>query len=129
MKANDTFYRNMTGNQLQAAFKEIEANLKYDDSTGMAVEKELIQNVANERGVILGNSFDAVKGYVEYATGSTRLQRSIEALKSEFYAAGEEYKTTQDKSLVTQISALTSAINILEEYEYDKRITNILDVL
>ncbi len=65
---NDSFYRSMTDNQLQAAFKEIEKNIEYDPSVGMLQEKKLIENVATERGIALGNSFDAVKGYVEFAT-------------------------------------------------------------
>lgn len=64
---NDTFYRSMTDNQLQATFKEIEKNLDFDsEDRGMQMEMKLLQNVAKERGIELGNSFDAVKGYVEF---------------------------------------------------------------
>lgn len=62
----DSFYRNMTDNQLQATYKEIEQSIKYDPSAGMIKEKEIIENVAAERGVTLGNKFDAVKGYIEF---------------------------------------------------------------
>lgn len=56
----------MSDNQLQATFKEIEKNIEFDDSEGMKLEMELIQNVALERGLKLGNSFNAVKGYIEF---------------------------------------------------------------
>lgn len=57
----------MTDNQLQAAHKEIKKNIKFDSSKGMIQEMELIQQVAKERGIELGNLFDAVKGYVEFS--------------------------------------------------------------
>ena len=63
----NSFYKSMTDNQLQAAYKEIEENIKFDSSKGMIQEMELIQQVAKERGIELGNSFDAVKGYVEFS--------------------------------------------------------------
>lgn len=75
--ANDSFYRTMTDNQLQATFKEIEQNIKFDASEGMIQEMELIKNVANERGIELGNSFDAVKGYVEFGTQKITTKRNI----------------------------------------------------
>ena len=68
--SNDTFYREMTDNQLQATFKEIKQNIKFDSSESMIHEKTLIENVAKERGIELGNSFDAVKGYVEFGSTS-----------------------------------------------------------
>ncbi len=64
--ANDTFYRGMTDNQLQAMNKEIEKNIEVDPTEGMIQEMELLRNVAKERGIELGNRFDAVRGYVEF---------------------------------------------------------------
>lgn len=58
-----------------------------------------------------------------------RLERTLEFLKAEFYAAGEEYKKTQDKALLNELHALTGAINEVEVFMYDKRITNIMDCL
>lgn len=68
---NDSFYKSMTDNQLQAAHKEIEKNLEFDSTKGMVQEMELIRQVAKERGVKLGNSFDATKGYLEFALKDT----------------------------------------------------------
>jgi len=62
----DSFYRSMTDNQLQATFKEIEKNVEFDPAAGMIQEMKLLQNVAKERGIILGNPFDSVKGYIEF---------------------------------------------------------------
>lgn len=62
----DTFYREMTNNQLQAVFELIEKNIEFDSTEGMIREKELIQNVAKERQIELGNSFSEVKGYIEF---------------------------------------------------------------
>lgn len=58
----------MTDNQLQATFKEIEKNIEFDPAAGMIKEMELLRNVAKERGIELGNPFDAVKGYVEISS-------------------------------------------------------------
>lgn len=63
---NDSFYRSMSDNQLQATFNEIKENIEFDPSPGMVHEMELLQNVAQERGIELGNNFDVVKGYVEF---------------------------------------------------------------
>ena len=57
------FYRSMTDSQLQAAFKQIDMNIDSDPSEGMIKEMELLRNVAKERGIELGNPFDAVKGF------------------------------------------------------------------
>lgn len=65
---NDAFFRDMTDNQLQAAFKLIEENIECDASEGMKQEMELLRNVAKERGIELGNPFDAIKGYLEFGT-------------------------------------------------------------
>lgn len=59
----------------------------------------------------------------------TRLERVLEGLKAEFYAAGKEYQETQDKALLDELNALTSAINALEDFMYDRRITVITDCL
>ena len=64
--ANDIFYREMTDNQLQAAFKELEKNLEFDCSDSMKREMKLILNIAEERGIKLGNRFDAIRGYIEF---------------------------------------------------------------
>ena len=64
--AIDTFYRSMTNNQLQAVFKQIDLNIESDPSEGMIKEMELLRNVAKERGIELGNPFDAVKGFLEF---------------------------------------------------------------
>lgn len=64
--ASDTFYRSMTDNQLQAAFKQIDLNIESDPSEGMIKEMELLRNVAKERGIELGNPFDVVKGFLEF---------------------------------------------------------------
>ena len=63
---NDSFYVSMTDNQLQATFKEIEENIEFDPAAGMIKEMELLRNVAKDRGIELGNPFDAVKGYLEF---------------------------------------------------------------
>ena len=64
--ANDIFYREMTDNQLQAAFKELEKNLEFDCSDSMKREMELILSVSEERGIKLGNRLDAIRGYIEF---------------------------------------------------------------
>lgn len=59
----------------------------------------------------------------------SRIQRSIDALKVEFYAAGSEYQKTQDKALLSDLHALTAALNMLEEFAHGRRITVITDCL
>lgn len=63
---NDLFYQSMTDNQLQATFNEIKKNLVFDATPGMTIEMELIKNIARERGIELGDAFDAVKGFLEF---------------------------------------------------------------
>ena len=63
---NDTFYRSMTDNQLQAAFKQIDMNIDSDPSEGMIKEMDFLRSVAKERGSELGNPFDAVKGFLKF---------------------------------------------------------------
>lgn len=59
----------------------------------------------------------------------TRLERSLEFLKAEFFAAGAEYQQSQDKALLDELNAITSAINALEDFMYDRRITVVTDCL
>lgn len=56
-----------------------------------------------------------------------RLERVIDELKSEFYATGAEYKETNDKALIGDLKALTSAVNVIEVHLYNKRVTVITD--
>jgi len=69
--AKDSFYRSMSDNELQAMYKEIKKNIDFDSSEGMLHELELIQFVAQERGLQLDNSFSAVKGYLDIAMQET----------------------------------------------------------
>lgn len=59
---------------------------------------------------------------------SERLERTLEYLKSEFFAAGEEWKDSKDTELLSELHALVGAINEIEVFLFDKRITNILDI-
>lgn len=61
----------MTNNQLQAAFKQIDMNIDSDPSEEMIKEMDLLRNVAKERGIELGNPFDAVKGFLEFELKNT----------------------------------------------------------
>lgn len=65
--AKDSFYREMSDHQLQAAYKELKKNIEFDPSDGMIEEMELLQNVSMERNVELDNSISAVRGYLEFA--------------------------------------------------------------
>ncbi|MHC8516188.1 hypothetical protein [Sporosarcina sp. ITBMC105] len=58
-----------------------------------------------------------------------RLERALDFLKAEFYAAGEEFKATQDKALLRDLHALTGSINEIELFLFDRRITVITDCL
>lgn len=59
----------------------------------------------------------------------TRLERVLNDLKGEFFAAGEEYKETRNKALTDDLNALTDAINVIELHLFDKKITVITDSL
>lgn len=56
-----------------------------------------------------------------------RLQNTVDYLKEQFYAAGAEWKETKDSELLTELNALVAAINAIEVYLYDQRITVITD--
>lgn len=58
-----------------------------------------------------------------------RLERALDALKAEFYAAGAEFRQTQDKALLHELHALTTAINVIEDYALGRRVTVITDSL
>lgn len=59
---------------------------------------------------------------------SERLQRSLDLLKGEFYAAGKDFeKDKTNSNLIGELNALTGAINAIEVYLYDKRITVVTD--
>lgn len=58
---------------------------------------------------------------------SERLKRTLEYLKSEFFTAGEEWKASKDPKLMLELNALVGAINEIEVFLFDKKITNILD--
>ncbi|SKA88691.1 hypothetical protein [Sporosarcina newyorkensis] len=60
---------------------------------------------------------------------SERLERTLNYLKSEFYAAGAEYKKTQEVALLRELHALTGAINEIETFMFDRRVTVISDCL
>ncbi|WP_342545795.1 hypothetical protein [Lysinibacillus sp. FSL K6-4013] len=56
-----------------------------------------------------------------------RLQNTLDYLKEQFYTAGAEWKETKDSKLLTELNALVAAINAIEVYLYDRRITVITD--
>lgn len=63
-------YRDMTDNQLQAAFLEIEKNLKSFPGEGWEKEKSIIEGIAAERDLTLGGygtAASAIQGYLENA--------------------------------------------------------------
>ncbi|MEG0259570.1 MAG: hypothetical protein RR595_06645 [Lysinibacillus sp.] len=60
---------------------------------------------------------------------SERLYRTLEYLKTEFYAAGEEWGEIRNSQLIEELHALVSAINAIEVFLYDKRITTLIDIV
>jgi hypothetical protein len=66
---SDQFYRAMSDHKLQAAFQEIQSNLKAFPGEGWEKELALIQGVAKERGLTLDHSLSsrmqAIRGYLE----------------------------------------------------------------
>lgn len=60
---------------------------------------------------------------------SERLTRSLQFLKKEFYAAGKDWVANRDAALLEDLHALIGAINELEVFMYEKRITTLLDIV
>jgi len=58
---NDSFYRSMTGNQLQATGQEVNKNIQFEPSSvGMKKEMKILRDIAKERGLELGNPFHSI---------------------------------------------------------------------
>ncbi|WP_054029151.1 hypothetical protein [Bacillus sp. FJAT-28004] len=76
----DNFYRGLSDSKLRAAYETIKENIKSGIlADGMEKEKELILNVANERNIDLEETtitskLETVKGYVEWASDTTKLK-------------------------------------------------------
>lgn len=60
---------------------------------------------------------------------SIRLERTLEYLKSEFYDIGNEWLKTKDPDQIHELHALIGAINHIEIFLYDRKITTIFDVV
>jgi hypothetical protein len=66
----DKMYRDLSNNQLQAAFLEIEKNLKAFPGEGWETKKAMIEGIAAERDLMLGGygtAASAIQGYLENA--------------------------------------------------------------
>lgn len=57
-----------------------------------------------------------------------RLIKSLEFLKEEFFEAGEEWVKTRNSDLFHELNGLLEAINWIEIYLYDMKITSLLDI-
>jgi hypothetical protein len=66
---NDGFYRAMSDHKLQAAYVEVQQNVKAYPGEGWEGERDLLMNVAKERGIALDSSISshirATRGYLE----------------------------------------------------------------
>lgn len=58
-----------------------------------------------------------------------RLQNTLDYIKEQFHTAGAEWKETKDSELLIELNALVAAINAIEVYLYDQRITVITDCI
>lgn len=58
---------------------------------------------------------------------SERLQRTLEFLKSEAYTVADEWKESKKSELLDELNALVSAINAIEIWIFDKKISTLID--
>ncbi len=57
-----------------------------------------------------------------------RLEKALIFLKEEYFNAGDEWIETRDSNTFHELNGLLEAINWLEIYLYDKKITSLLDI-
>jgi len=57
------------------------------------------------------------------------MQKSIDFLKARMFYKADQWKSTKEKNLINDMTALCNAINILEQRVYGKQITNLVDTL